>query len=391
MEVGCQRKRYLGFEYDETGYVSATRNEDLTIGSAVHAAVDVLIKGGSFADAMVEAKCSYHGAPPWADYLMPEQKEILTNDGIALVHALVYAFYVVYLPTFMAEYETLEAESEINWLVRELDEGYSGKYFIVCMSRPDAILRHKASGKLWHVSHKTAKRFDQLSVQRLTVDIQRFAESLAIQAKYGEEVEGTLYNYFLKGTKTFDPITSMDRYTTGLIRPYIYRQVGGEITPESLSFGYEWNHVDTTTGVVSKKRLNKGWERCSIYNEMDFGQYLEWLQQKWILREGHDYLMDSIAGMIPMYWDQDAANRWLLGIQQSEDEWADRVSTVGGKANLSAIDTSYFIPLASKECFSYNSRCAYFPICWEGREPDDLLAEGSFIKRTPNHPIESNE
>lgn len=378
--MACPRKRYLEYEYGNTGYVSPARNEDLTIGGAVHEGVDLLLQGGSLEKALTVAEECYLESRPWGDWLLPEQKEVLTQDGLHLVKALVYAFHVNYLPQYLDEYETLEVEEEINWLLAEEDDS-----FLVCMSRPDAILRHRGTGQLWHVSHKTTKRFDDLMISKLDVDVQRFSEGLAIQAKYGQSIEGTLYNYFIKGDRRRDETTGLDRYITGLIRPYIFRQSGGELTPEMVSFVYEWNHVDVTTGYVSKKRLGKGWERTDIHKEMDYLTYLEWLREKWVQREGADYLLDSIAGMIPSFWVSSHARRWMEGVKQSELGWSKVTDSVGKKADLSDITLSKLIPLASNQCFSYNHRCSYFPCCWGNKTPDDLLEEGELQQREPNH------
>ena len=382
MACPCPRKRYLESEYAGTGYISVARNEDLTIGGAVHEGIDLLLQGGSLDKALTVAEENYLGAHPWGDWLLPEQKEILTGDGLHIVKALVYAFHSCYLPQYLEQYEVIDVEEEINWLLHYDD---TVKRYIVCMSRPDAVLRDRKTGKIWHVSHKTAKKFDDIVLARLDVDLQRFAEGLAVEAKYGEPIEGTLYNYLIKGDRRKDEATGCDRYTTGLIRPYIFRQSGGDLTPEMISFGWEWNHLDITTGQVSKKRLGKGWEKVDIHKEMDFMTYLGWLEQKWVQREGNDYLLDAIAGMVPVYWNADHARRWMLGAGLEELIWFYKIVVTGNKADLNDDEVAKKIPLASSHCFSYNHRCQYFDVCWRGRHPDTLLDEGSLIHREPNH------
>lgn len=383
----CPRKRYYQYEYGGTGYVSAARNEDLLIGAAVHEGVDLLFQGGSLDKALIVASDCYLEGKPWGSWLLPEQAEVATADGLHLVKALVYAFYTTYLTQYLEQYEVVEVEEEINWLVRKLEERY-----LVCMSRPDAILRDKETGKLWHVSHKTAKRFDDISVQKLDVDVQRFAEGYAIWAKYGEPPEGTLYNYFIKGDRRKDEVTNMDRYVTGLIRPYIQRMAdGGPLTPERLSYQWEWQHRDPTTGIVSKKRLGKGWEKTSIYNEMDYMTYLDWLREKWV-QPGMDLILDSVAGMVPVFFDKYHAWRWLQGIRRSEAQWIEDVGAVlrSGEKSREGQENHY-LPLASSQCFNYNHRCSYFDICWRGKQPDDLMADGSLTHREPNHLVEFYE
>jgi hypothetical protein len=381
MREMCPRKRYYTYHYGGTGYIPTARNEDLLIGAAVHEGVDLLMQGGSINKSLDVAKFCYLEGKPWGDWLLPEQKEILTQDGLHLVQALVYAFFVCYLDQYKDQYEVLEVEEEINWLVRRV-----GNLSLVCMSRPDAILRHRESGRLWHVSHKTSKRFDESVLRGLDVDVQRFAEGYAIWAKYGESIEGTLYNYFIKGDRRRDETTGMDRYTTGLIRPYIFRQSGGDLTPEMVRFPYEWDELNIKTGKVSKSRPPKGWEKSDIYKEMDFMTYLEWLREKWVQRAGSDYLLDSQAGMVPVFFDQNHARRWLDGIRHLEEDWYDK-AWVMSKAGQDSFETvlNHNIPLAPSQCFSYNHRCQYFNTCWRGRTPESLLEQGDLTHREPNH------
>ena len=254
MDEQCPRERYLKYNYNGTGLISSARKEALLIGGSVHEGIDLLFQGGILEKALTVAEDHYLEGRPWGDWLLPEQKEILTGDGLHLVKALVYAFYTCCLPHYREQYETVGVEEEINWLVRKI-----GPIHLVCMSRPDAILRHRESGRLWHVSHKTAKRFDEITLSKLDVDVQRFAEGLAVWAKYGSPVEGTLYNYLIKGDRRRDDLTNLDRYTTGLIRPYVFRQgPGGVLTPEMIRFPYEWDELDIKSGKVTKNRPKKG-------------------------------------------------------------------------------------------------------------------------------------
>jgi hypothetical protein len=382
MAEPCPRKRYLVYNYGGVGYVPTARNEDLLIGAAVHEGVDLLLQGGSINKSLDVAKFCYLEGKPWGDWLLPEQKEILTKDGLHLVQALVYAFYVCYLDRYKDEYEVIEVEEEINWLVRMLPNGN----YLVCMSRPDAILRDYKTGRLWHVSHKTTKRFTDITLSQLDVDIQRFAEGYAILAKFGENIEGTLYNYFIKGDRKRDESTGMDRYTTGLIRPYVYRQAGGVLTPEMVRVPYEWDELNPKTGKTTKSRPKTGWEKANIYEEMDYLTYLEWLEQKVVQREGADYLLESQAGMIPIFWDTKHAFRWLQGIRRTEADWHENINQSRniGMVSMDELLDHHF-PLATQQCFSYNTRCQYFNTCWRGRTPESLLEQGDLTHREPNH------
>jgi hypothetical protein len=385
----CPRKRFIRFELGGMGYVPQSfSNEDLVIGGATHEGLDLLLQGGSLEKSLEVAEDYFWENICYPDYLLPEQQEALGWDGCNLAKAFIYSFNSTYLSQLLELYEVIEVEEEINWLVGEVypDPNIADIVdYIVMMSRPDGLLRHKQTGKLWHVSHKTAQDFPELQIDKLKIDIQRFSESLGIWAKYGEPVEGTLYNYFLKGRRYKDKDLNIDRFSSGLIHPYMQRMgPGGEVTPEMLSFVYEWNELVGCD--LRLRKLGKGWERVSIYNEMDFFTYLSWLESEAVPRN-KNYLRDSIVGHKEVYFNKDHAERWLDGIAFAEEDWARKVDL----ATRTEDGLDRTIPLQSSECFSWNRKCPYHGICWEDQSVESLLDDGSLVIREPNHLVELNK
>jgi hypothetical protein len=384
----CPRKRYLRYELGGMGYVSPGSGEDLNIGGSTHEGLDNLLQGGTLEQALTVAEDYFWEHAAYPDYLLPEQQDALGWDGCNLAKAFIYAFNVSYLPQLLETYEVLEVEEEINWLVGWIHAGDNDDKAIVMMSRPDGLLRHKETGKLWHVSHKTAQDFQPLQIDKLQIDSQRFSESMAIWAKYGEPVQGTLYNYFLKGKRYKDKDLSIDRFSSGLIHPYMQRlaTIGGDLIPENLSFIYEWNELDGH--LLRSRRLGKGWERVTIYNEMDFMTYLGWLEGQ-IVPRGRDYLAESIVGMHEVWFNEEHAERWQRGVARSEEDWARKVEHVGrGDGWIDGDLADQTIPLQHSECYSYNRPCTYLGICWQDQPIESLIYDGSLVARTPNHLIE---
>lgn len=376
----CPRRRYLRYELGGFGYISPSSNEDLVIGGATHEGLDLLLQGGTLKKALDVADEYFAEHINYPDYLLPEQANALTYDGAHLVSAFIYAFNSTYLPQLLDEYEVLDVEDEVNWLVGQPDNDT----YIIMMSRPDGVLRHKQTGRLWHVSHKTSQEFSTTQIEKLQIDIQRFSESMAIWAKYGEAPEGTLYNYFIKGRRYEDKDLGISRFNSGLIHPYIQRiSPGGELNPEMISFCYEWQELDGH--ILRNRRLGKGWERVSIYNEMDFDQYLNWLELREVPR-GRDYLKESIVGLVQEPFDQRFAERWRQGIEFSEADWIQRVYLVNDDIVGDTFDSH--IPLNSSECFAWNRRCPYHSICWKRQPIESLITDGSLIPREPNHLVE---
>jgi hypothetical protein len=311
-------------------------------------------------------------------------------DGLHMVKAFICGFSWIYLPQIMSEYEVVEVEEETNWLLMaDYDENSKGG--IIVMSRPDAVLRKKDTGRLWHMSHKTlGYPFNEHQIDKLAVDIQRFAEGYAIWAKYGEAPEGTLYNYFLKGDKREDEEVSISRFSSGLIRPYMNRlsMTGGGPKPEDLAFSYEWKELDRTTMEVKKKRLGKGWEKVDIFREMDYLIYLEWLNEGLIKQSGRNYLSEAMACLAQVPFNRGHAERWKLGTIEKENTWAWKVDSVKTRMfdELYVLDKE--VPLESKECFSYNKKCPFYNVCWKDLPIQTLIEEGKLVEREPNHLVE---
>lgn len=392
MEHNCKWKRYVEYEKEGMGFVSSYRNDHLALGAAVHEGIDLRLQGGTFEKALEVAEIEYLNFAPWPENMPQEQIEAIMGDGLNLVKAFVYAFDKLYLPIIMDEYEVLEVEEETNWLLLpDFDEDPTRG--IVVMSRLDGVLRKKSSGRIWHMSHKTSgSKFDDKQLDKLKTDIQRFSEGYAIWAKYGEPPEGTLYNYFLKGGRYLDKDLGIERYTTGLVRPWLNRlaQTGTEITPEMLSFVYEWDELDPQSMTIKGRKLGKGWEKVDIYKEMDYLTYLDWLSEGIVARQGRNYLSESVSGLVPLEWRQDHAERWRIGAARQEAEWAWKTNVIKEYEGTATADhhIAQELPLNSSECFAYNSKCSIYSSCWKDRPLDNLIEEGHLVPRTPNHLVE---
>jgi hypothetical protein len=367
------------------GYVSPGSGEDLALGGCTHEMLDLLLQGGSLENCFLVGEDYLRENLIYPDYILPEQQNALWQDAWHLSKAFVYSFNSSYLPQILDEYEVLEVEEEINWLVG-MTSGV--EKYIVMMSRSDGVLRKKVGDRLYHLSHKTAQTFSDIQIQKFQMDTQRFSESMAIWAKYGEPPAGTLYNYFLKGKRYQDKDLGIDRFSSGLIHPYMQRiGPGGYLNAEMLSFNYEWQELDGYT--MKTRRLGKGWERVSIYDEMDFELYLNWLENEAVPRH-KDYCKESIIGLKEEFFDPEFAERWRQGIRAGEEEWAGRVYYSKGET----LDSGYFnemFPLENSQCFDWGRKCTYHPICW-GRQPIQYLIEkGDLIPREPNHLVELNK
>lgn len=407
----CPKKREFAYHWQGKGVESTLLSEDLALGTAVHAGLEWLlieakeyrINDGNDAEAFAGVSAE-HSADKAHMAMMDsyerglemqqatiaidpqsETAQLLAEEQANLAYALVWTFGRRRLASLLERYEVVEVEPEICWLVgwekNELavmldDETMRDRTLIkaiVMMSRPDAILRSREDGRLWTVSWKTAKRFDGGYVERFESDVQSLTEGLAVQAKYGEEPAGTLYTYFLKGDKTFDPETGAKRYTSPLVRPYCNWTGVGE--PQYRG-AYKWFDEMGT-----EKRCGKGWERVDIWKSFEMPEWLELLDSGAVHPEANrDWLGEAVVEPEPRPFNPEYAERWRQKAVQQEGDW---IAILQGDRMATQDETG---------CHVYNRKCTFYGVCWRGETIEDQIASGyKRLRQESNHPAEFGE
>jgi hypothetical protein len=396
----CPKKRELQYHWNGTGVESAYPADELELGSAVHAGLEVLLREqflldepdytGSQADLIVSAaeeakmkmlESGKRGLSIQDNDLFgetaPEIAQLLIEEQANLAYALVWTFGRRRLASLLERYEVVAVEPEICWLVGWTEpqttevkirgvEIFTDPVAIVMMSRPDAVLRSREDGKLRTVSWKTSKRFDQEYLEKLECDVQGITEGLAVQAMYGEEVGGSFYGYLIKGDKKFEPEIGMKRYTSSLIRPYSNWAGIGE---PQFKAAYEW-----INDAGEKKRLGKGWSKVDIWKQQEMASWLEVLDGGVVQPEAsRDWLGEVVAEPLPQPFKASEAERWIATTVQEEARWVD------GEL-LRAKHTG--------NCHSWGRKCQFWRTCWEGASIESEIANGRKRLRTPNHAME---
>ena len=378
----CPTKRFYQYHWQGTGVESAFPSEDLELGSAVHAGLEEMLKNGvedwptsithcaniAFKEMIKsgERGLSIQDNDRFGE-TSPEIAQLLIEEQANLAYALVWTFGKRRLASLLERYEVVAVEPEICWLVGELWNPGCPLIHIVMMSRPDAILRSREDGKLWTVSWKTSKRFDQEYLEKLECDVQGITEGLAVQAMYGEGVGGSFYTYFLKSDKSFDADIGMKRYTSPLIRPYSNWAGIGE---PQFKAAYEW-----INDAGEKKRLGKGFSRVDIWKQQEMVEWLEILDSGMVQPEaGRDWLSEVVAEPLPQPFKADEAAKWITTTVQEEARW---------------MDDSVLRAKHTGNCFTWGKRCTWFDICHRNDSVERQIASGrKRLRSVANHPAE---
>lgn len=389
----CLRDRYYATEYGGFGYVSSGSNIHLTVGSGIHEFLDARVQGIPYETALLIMGDYMDENLSFPEFYLEEQIAALTNDATHIVTAFAYIFEHLVYDRMMEEFELVNAEEEINWV---LDER-GGRYLVV-MSRPDVSLKHKTTRALWHGSYKTASIFPEIKNVELQTDIQRWLESYAIWAKYGEAPAGTLYTFFLKGDKYWDKDLKISRFGSGLVHPWQQkRTIGSDVNPENFSPRYSWQEL--VSHELKKRQLGTTWTRCNIWDEMNFMEWLEWLKDG-VAKNSEGFLSDTIIPLRDEPFIVDHADMWKRGFIHRENRWANSLNALWAhsisplKDDLDAesnwkeiFDTRIF--LEPSQCIDrYNNICTYHRICWGNETIESLVEQGRLKAREPNHEIE---
>lgn len=381
----CLRDRYYATEYGGFGYVSSGSSIHLTVGGGIHEFLDARTQGVPFEASLLIAGDYLDDNLYFPEFYMEEQIAALTNDATHIVTAFAYVFEHLVLERMMGEFELVNAEEEINWV---LDER-GGRYLVV-MSRPDSTLRHRSTGALWHGSYKTASIFPEIKNVELQTDIQRWLESYAIWAKYGEAPAGTVYTYFLKGDKYWDKDLRINRFGSGLIHPWQQKKsIGGDLSPEDFSPRYKWQEL--VGHELKSRQLGTTWTRCNIWDEINFMQWLDWLKDE-LPKNSERFLADTIIPLRDEPFVLDHAEQWKRGFTQREWRYSDDVYNLTQLLFPDMVWTEEFdnhMFVEPSQCVDrYNNICPYHSICWGNDTIESLVEAGRLKERVPNHQME---
>lgn len=386
----CQRLRWYNYEAGPAGrgVDLVQSSEDLHLGQAVHLGLERMLLSGEVGDIPKEVAHSFKEAWERGEVLIqgdelldvtaPEAAELLIDEQMHLIEALLWTFGRRHLAPLLTEYEVLACEQEIDWQAGVTSSGQA----IVIASRPDAVLRRRSDGALIGVSYKTRKTITQDTIDEIAIDEQVATEMLAIQARYGEPCAGILYILFLKDEKRMDKDLGYRRYNSPLIRPYWQSTSTGEPQPTHFSWSYQWMDEQG-----ADRRLGKGWRREDIWRLMPLTQWLEWLDTGLVppLPGQFDWLETTVA-MHSVAWNRRQLRDWLEGLRAIEDIWSESLAVLE-ELEAEPYPQAIF-PRTSGNCYKWGSRCRYFANCWQDRPVQDDLISGRFRVRDANHPFE---
>jgi len=428
----CPRKRYWGYHYQlpsmlAAGIQPAKPAIELTVGSAVHKGVEVLLKAtivpspasllGSFCPSWLLDKAIQDGLAEFDQAWQPwlersdayqhalesvgapynnEANQLLSyqlTEARAQIEALIAAFY--YSPTGLQllteNYEILAVEQEIQVPLAD---------WLVLNSRPDAILRHRRTGQFFAWSLKTAKKWTDQTNQQAEVDNQGISESISTEywlnnlydklpndadpllegdPGFTHTVAGVLMCYLIKGEKRADE-QGVYRTASPLIRPYFNTLAFDTIDPSNYAptnkytcteehehKGARFNYkVNGKNGCPGGKNHMRGdtWQQVNIWEQGIAVR--DWV--RYLAEEQPDLLMSYVQVPAPYKREREELEDWIQEVIYKERELSDATRGMAMHpyaTNLVVHTLNLHFPKSRTSCV-YPFRCSMYDVCHKG-------------------------
>ena len=419
----CPRKRYYGFHFNEAGIQRKSKSLPLVFGGAFHEGMEVLLSSGPN-DVNMETGCVTH-TPYVLDKAVARALQFIDqsfasrgvdlgegesaslyalNEQKAIAEGLIRGWWAYEGERFLSDFEVLEVEQEGR---AELGDG------ITLLFRPDAVVRERLTNDLYIVSWKTESSHGAWSMQRATTDMQSMSEVWGVENKkefcsichgsgvtdggeactdcWGKgkvpmnvQVEGVLYKFAVKGTRKMDDYLGFKVQDTPLA--YGWTRKGADGSTE-WAWRYKWASEEEGRKF---EQLPKGFHKVSIWDNYPGGvkAWVEALAGQTV----RPFHLNALEGLfpqaLPVSRRGDEIESWRRQVVGQEKRVRAGYGTAMSPERL-ALDVLW--PQHTHSCFSYNSRCPFYDICFTPAIAADPIASGLYQIRIANHPEKGDE
>lgn len=479
----CNRLRFLEYHQDGMGITSSRKPLPLALGGSVHVALATLLIEGSklpleapeSAWRIVEeaAVCAFHQdfkqhqsslqVDVTEGQAIPEAQsafdQYLLKEQSALGEGITRAYRRRKLRPLLEQFEVLEVEREGQWLLSEwADDGRDtetlrGVHQVWFMSRPDALLRERASNQLYLLSFKTAAAWDIRKARDAEHDMQGLSEGIEVErrlaewwelvhpadavyhriveeqavagrpivpqrmAQYLRELDSpprilaVRYEYMLKGQRWQDKELSQLMgfecrvQRSPLVRGYL--NVKSDIQSE---WNCSWDYLKPDGTGESSKLNYRQWKSEPVWEHMTVVQWIDMLADSGEATSGdtgqpmgiksaaqqtgylaHDPLDELFIPPIVIYRNEDDLRDLVEQMESQERGVAEHVALVEAAADESERRSllNQYFPMSRHSC-EYPSTCMAVKICYGGEDiRRNPLGSGLYTIRVPNHPQEA--
>lgn len=401
----CPRARFWGTVYGGWGIQPAMPDLDMELGKGIHFGVANLLDGNDLEFSVNAARTTL------AALLQDFYPSGLINDAyLQLAEGLLRAFYAIWYPKLKAKFQIVgKAEQEMAaWLNGE-EAG------IAHMSRPDAVLKDKASGEFGVWSIKTTSFSDDAELElEYRTDTQGLAEMWSAEQFFGGR---SLVNHGDESRVESDEAQCSNRQTSkaptnpkmSWSQLFIIHTGAKEKTEEGtihLSPAYQGWYKDDGLGSVQlahsywwkdasgkKKGLGQAWKRFNVA-EMYSGGIAQWIADlvagKIQPEAGNP--LEALFFLPPAYYRREKSiEEWRLSTFYQEDNIRFHSEMYHSK-ELAEVHKDRILlqifPQYRSSCIYMRRKCAFYQLCHGTAGEAENPFEHGFKWREVNHPVE---
>ena len=440
----CMMKRFLGYHAYNTGIRMQGTTVPLATGSYVHlpiehiakycqkvqqdtpemVAIDILalLEENKVVRTAIDDAINLYVAGVDGTGLkdlteFPEDIDHQVIEQCSLVGGLVWVWVKKCLPWVLESYDIVAVEQEYEYVIGctcglsdlgEVDDHEARNCNgIVLMTRPDLILRHKMSGILVYVELKTGADVKNYNYSMQYEDNVQFALGAVAAGKVlGEPIEELYVHALHKGRRSAEYDQSTREYSGPKRQnsPFcysFYKEAKPPLVPDELVPGY-WN-PDLLTGGRWGATEKKGWKKLPTWeiqfpDKPDGMPYYEHVVNMLEALDGRDELANHLKFIGPVTNPAYLMDKLLVEMEAEEHRWEERIDYLNAELEAAGGDIAnpeYQNALAqviprSWDCYKYQGWCEYQHVCYQKEGWENPLQLDKFVKRSPNHPIESN-
>jgi CRISPR/Cas system-associated exonuclease Cas4 (RecB family) len=315
----CPRKYFYSYRYGK-GYDSKKPSLPLAIGIATHRGLEALLKKEEIFSACDEGWAEATKGWPTNDPFLRAKME----EGLALSKALTYGWSITRLEKFLATYDIISIEEEVEMPLSSN---------VMLIARCDVVVRDKLSGTVYVVNWKTTSDKKDWTTQ-WGYDIQMWTEAMAIEQKLGLLTGGCVVEGLYKGT-----------VHNGLLStPLLY----GHKKEDEVCVGWK-----------------KGWDKFPAYKDIGIKEWIDLLPLEVVEQQ---FLTSE-----PILKNDDVVEDWLRQIVARESAIQTIMDNGTPQDHL-----DYF----SQQFSRWNCRgCPFWDVCMKRTSIEEMVKEGLLVVR----------
>lgn len=401
----CPRFRFLHYHYDGQGGPGGLEKAreipppwPLITGSWFHEGAALGLKGRTAGEAASTAYAGFRAQvqplidqiandPTDPQYPVRQQMEADRDEQSQLVLALVYAWCLVRLPSYLAKYRVVSVEQE---------EGVTfevGDREIELLARTDALGEWLTAPGSYDIHNfKTVSTADKTWRQQWRYDQQTLTEYIATENRLGKKINGVVIEGIVKGRRAEYPEGSGQwKHSCPLVWLW-FREGEPPMTPPEFYGRYKWAcrepHV---MGNGKRCPGDKNHSLSGVHKraaqEVYPGGVMGWVD--WLVSNDREIVEQQFVVLEPISRSEFEVERWkrqVLARELMVSETARMVNQAlkddGDQLNL----LDHYFPMATGHGNCVRpSECMFLGTCWGSADPTD---SGVYRPRTPNHPGE---